>query len=82
MMKLGTVIPYLKGSQKYINHVTQPLSSADISISSPEINKFCYIKKYRFLILLPFFEFLRIALINMAKILLMSAKMATLDFLN
>ena len=41
IMKLGTVIPYLK---KNINHVTQPLSSNDISIFSPEISKFCYIK--------------------------------------
>ena len=31
-----------------MNHVTQPLSSADISIFSPEINKFCYIKKYSY----------------------------------
>ena len=35
-------------SKKYMNHVTHPLSSADISIFSPEINKFCYIKKYRY----------------------------------
>ena len=47
MIKLGTVIPYLKKIQKYINHVTHPLSSADISIFSPEITRFCYIKKYR-----------------------------------
>ena len=30
---------------KYMNHVTHPLSSADISIFSLEISKFCYIKK-------------------------------------
>ena len=48
MMKLGTVIPYPKKIQKYMNHVTHPLSSADISIFSPEISKFCYIKKYRY----------------------------------
>ena len=35
-------------SKKYMNHVTHPLSSADISIFSPEISKFCYIKKYRY----------------------------------
>ena len=29
MMKLGTVIPYLKKIQKYIKHVTHPLSSAN-----------------------------------------------------
>ena len=28
MMKLGTVIPYLKKIQKYMSHVTRPLSSA------------------------------------------------------
>ena len=32
MMKLGTVIPHLKKIQKFINHVTHPLSSADITI--------------------------------------------------
>ena len=31
-MKLGTVIPYLKKIQIYMNHVTHPMSSADISI--------------------------------------------------
>ena len=46
-MKLGTVIPYPKKIQKYMNHVTHPLSSADIIIFSPEISKFCYMKKYR-----------------------------------
>ena len=60
-----------------MNHVTHPLSSADINIFLPEISKFCYIKKYRyrfyldtsFLILLTFLETLRIALINMVTIL-------------
>ena len=32
IMKLGTVIPYLKKIQKYMNHVTQPLKYADINI--------------------------------------------------
>ena len=32
IMKLGTIIPYLKKTQKYMNHVTHLLSSADISI--------------------------------------------------
>ena len=49
MIKLGTVIPYLrKIKNKFINHVTQSLSSADISIFSLEISKFCYIKKYTY----------------------------------
>ena len=34
-------------SKKHINHVTHPLSSADISIFSPEISNFCYIKIYK-----------------------------------
>ena len=29
-----------------MNHVTHPLSSVDTRIFSPEINKFCFIKKY------------------------------------
>ena len=45
MMKLDTVIPYLRKIQKMYNHVTHPLNSADISIFSAEISKFCYIKK-------------------------------------
>ena len=35
-------------STKYTNQLTHHLSSADISIFSPEISKFCYIKKYRY----------------------------------
>ena len=35
MMKLGTVIPYLKKIKKFMNHVTHPLSSADISFFFP-----------------------------------------------
>ena len=31
-----------------MNYLTHPLSSADITIFSPEISKFCYIKKYRY----------------------------------
>ena len=49
IMKLGTVIPYVKKIQKkYMNHVTHPLSSDDISSSSPEISKVCCINKYRY----------------------------------
>ena len=69
--------------------MTHPLSSTDISIFSPEIRKFCYIKKYRyrldfhiyFLILLTFLESLVIFVMNIVTILLMSAKMATPDLL-
>ena len=43
IMKFGAVVPFLKKIQKYMNHVTHSLSSAGISIFSPEIRKFCYI---------------------------------------
>ena len=41
---------YLKQtrSRKYMNHLTRLLISANISFFSPEISKFCYIKKYRY----------------------------------
>ena len=71
-----------------MNHVTHPLSSADISNFSPEISKFCYINKYmyrlnfdkKFPILLTFLESLKIV-IKKVTILMMSAKMATPGFL-
>ena len=47
-MKLGTVIPYPKKVRKIYEPVTHALSSADISIFSPEISKFCYIEDYRY----------------------------------
>ena len=39
--KLGTAILVQSRSKKYMNHMTHPLSSADISISSLQISKFC-----------------------------------------
>ena len=68
-----------------MNHVTHLLRSAETSIFSPEISKFCYIRKYKhrlhfgteFLILLTFFESFINFLINMFTILMMSAKLAT-----
>ena len=63
MMKLGIVTPYLKKIQKYLNHVTHTLSSAEISIFDI---KFCYIKYRqrlyfdRQLILVTFVKFLKI----------------------
>ena len=85
VMKLGTVIPYLKKIQKYMNHVTRLLTSTDISIYSPKISKFYYIKKQgfrlhfstQFLIISAFLESLKICLINLVTILVMPAKMAT-----
>ena len=67
--------------------MTHPLSSANIRSFSPEISNFYYIKKYRyrlhfntqFLILLTFFESLKIVLINMVAILMMSTKLSPLD---
>ena len=84
------VIPYLKKTQKYMNNVTYILSSANISIFSPEISKFCFIPKYRyrlhfdnwlFLILLAFSEAIWIDLKIMGTILTMSTKIATLGLL-
>ena len=71
-MNFNTVIPYLKKIQKYMNHGTHLLSSADISIFSAEISKFCYIKKCRYrlrfgtylLILMTFSESSKIVLIK------------------
>ena len=65
--------------------MTHSLSFAGISIFSTEINKFCYIKNYRyrlhfgtqFLVLLTFLSFL----INMVTILLILGKMTTLGLL-
>ena len=78
-----------KKVKKYVNHVIHSLSSADISIFSLEMSNFCYIKKYRyrlyfytlFLVLLTFFESLKVVLIKLVTILKMSAKMATLGLL-
>ena len=71
-----------------MNHVAH-LTSANISIFSPKISKFCYIKKYRyrlhfvteFLILLAFLDYLKTYVINLVIILMKSAKMTTPDFL-
>ena len=48
MMKLGTVIPYLQKIQRIYESRDTSLESADIRIFSPEVCKFCYIKKYRY----------------------------------
>ena len=48
MMKVGTFIPYLNKIQKKYRSCYKPLSSAEISSFSSEINKFRYIKKYRY----------------------------------
>ena len=69
--------------------MTHPLSSADISILSPEISNFCYIKKHRyrlhvnaqFRILLTLLQSSKAALINMIAILMMWAKLTALGLL-
>ena len=66
--------------------MTHPLSPTDISIFSPEIRNFHYIKKFscrlhfntKFLNILNFFKCLKVVLINMVAILIVSAKLATL----
>ena len=46
MMKLGTLyLTYIKPT-KYRNHMIHTLSSANISIFSPEISKFWFTKNY------------------------------------
>ena len=40
MMKLGTVVYYLKKSRKYINHMTQLFVFADISIFCQKVATF------------------------------------------
>ena len=72
-----------------MNHVTHTMSSVDICIFLSEISKFHCVKNYRyrlhfdtkFLIILTFFESLKIVLMNMVAILIMSAKMVTLGLL-
>ena len=48
MIKLGTVIPYLKKLQKIYESRDTPPDSTDISIFSPENTKVCYMKKYKY----------------------------------
>ena len=65
--------------------MTDLLSSVEISIFSPEISKFYFIKKYRYrlhydtqiFIILNYIESLKIVLTNMIITLMVSAKMAT-----
>ena len=68
-----------------MNHVTHSLSSADINSFSLEISKFCFIKTYKyrlhfstlFLIVLTFFESLKVFKINMVTVLMIWAQLAT-----
>ena len=75
----------LRRSKKYLNHVIHTFSFSKISIFSPEISKFCYIRKHRyrlhfdtqFEILSTDFKSLRILLIKMVATFEISAKMTT-----
>ena len=85
MMKIGTVLPYLKKIQKIYESRDKSPDFCWHQHFSPVISRSCYIMKYRyrlnfstkFLILLAFLESLKIFLINLVIILMMSAKMAT-----
>ena len=58
-----------------MNHVTHPISPADISNFSPEISQVCYIKKYMYR--LHFDSKFLIVLVKKITILMMPAKMGT-----
>ena len=87
--KFGTVISYLKKTQKIYESRDTSLEPTDISNFSRKISNFFYIKKYmyrmhfdtKFLILLSFLESSKIVLIKKVTILMMLAKMATLAVL-
>ena len=76
-----------KRSKKYMNPVTNPLSSAEINIFSPEISKSSYIKKYRYRLHFGTFLFFCFSWVfkdvfnNLVITLMISAKMATSDLL-
>ena len=86
MMKLGTVIPYLKKIQ---NIYKSRDTTLELFWHQHFFTRNCHIKKYRyrlhfdkqFLILLSFLESLKIVLINVIKILMMSAKLVTTGIL-
>ena len=88
-IKLATVIPYLKKIQKPHKSRDKSLYICWYQHFSPEVSNSYYIRKYKyrlhfntqFLILFTFFNFLKVVLINMATILMMSARLVTLSLL-
>ena len=64
-----------------MNHVTQPLISADISIFHGKSPNFAISRHADIDYILTFLESLKIFLINMVTIFMMSTKMATPDLL-
>ena len=89
IMKPGTVIPYLRKILKKYRSCDTFIEFCYHQHFLFEISKFCYIKKYRYrlhfdkelLIILTFFEYLKIVVINMVTIFMIPAKMATLGLL-
>ena len=88
MMKLGTVVPYLNKTKKYICNVKHPLIYTDISIFYMNSSNFSMLRNTdtdSILIVisnfLNFFETLKICFIIVIAILMMSPKMTTLSLL-
>ena len=88
-MKRRIFIPYLMKIKKTYRSRDTPFDFCWHQYFLPEISNFYYIKKYGytlhfdtyFLIVLTFFEFSKVVLINIVAILMMSAKLAILDLL-
>ena len=84
MMKLGIVVPHQNKILKHLNHVTHPISSANISFFSPAA---LVISRDIDCILINSFQFFKIFvglyrfLINIVAILVLSAKLAILGLL-
>ena len=87
MMKLGTVIPYLKKFQKLYESHDTPLGFCwhqHFFTGNQQILLYQEIQKqipFKYIIFLTFLESLKVVLINMATVLMISAKMATPDLL-
>ena len=73
MMKLDTLISYLRKIQKTYKSCDTPVKSAEINIFSTEFSNFCYINKS--------FNSLKVFLINMVTDLMMLVKIAYLGLL-
>ena len=85
-MKLGTVMLYIKKIQKIYKSCDTPHEFCWHQYLLTRIHQLCYVKKYRyrlhfntwFVILLTFFQSLKVSLRNRLPILIISAKLATL----
>ena len=87
MMKLSTVIPYLTKIHNIDKSRDTRINFCDISIFSPKVSNFCYIKKYKIVFKyivansFNFFKSIKVVLINMVAALVMPAKLVTLSVL-